>query len=193
METLKIQQVLCNLTLIIVVLLIWTWSLTQFVLVMTAVSAPKREAVVKTSRARSFFGGCCENEIWAIIITMMMQDAPFLITRLYLIFEYMAISPLIIFFVFKNAITVVLLLYRVVVVCTFKEDDNMSPEEVENGQDRLKQAPLKPDDVELASVVVEAEVKSEEVKKEDVKSEEFKSEEVKSEEVKSEDGIDFKL
>ena len=65
LESLKEQEVICNLLLIITILGILSWSLLQFTLVLTSVSAPRSRAAMVT-RGKSCKGcfGCCENEIW---------------------------------------------------------------------------------------------------------------------------------
>ncbi len=116
LETLKIPQVLCDFLLIAIILGVWSWSLLQFTLVLTSVSAP-RPRMAATKKSKSFFGGCCENEIWALIITMFLQDAPYLAVRLYLIAGLRVVNQMMVFFTIKNGILVILQLYRMFVLC----------------------------------------------------------------------------
>ncbi len=123
LETLKEQAVLCDLALIIIIMSIWSWSLMQFCLVMTAVAAPKpRMATGK--RERTFCGGCCENEIWALMMSVVLQDAPFLTMRLYLMIRYRVINQMMLFFTCKNTMVVLLQFYRMAILCLGDENDD---------------------------------------------------------------------
>ena len=117
LETLKEQAVICNLFLIILILGLWSWSLLQFTLVLTSVSAPRARAA-KISGGKSCKGclGCCENEIWALWITILMQDGPFLAMRLYLLIEFNIINQMMLFFTLKNILVIILQLYRMIIV-----------------------------------------------------------------------------
>ncbi|XP_019628050.1 PREDICTED: transmembrane protein 26-like [Branchiostoma belcheri] len=68
--------------------------------------------------------GCCHPDIFAISTTILMQDGPFLAFRLYLIFYEHIITQGLLFFVGKNALVIVLQLYRVIVICTEEEKDD---------------------------------------------------------------------
>ncbi|XP_071794975.1 transmembrane protein 26-like [Asterias amurensis] len=117
LESLKEQAVICNLFLIILILGLWSWSLLQFTLVLTSVSAPRARAA-KISGGKSCKGcfGCCENEIWALWITIVMQDGPFLAMRLYLLIEFNIINQMMLFFTLKNILVIILQLYRMIIV-----------------------------------------------------------------------------
>ncbi|XP_071792566.1 transmembrane protein 26-like [Asterias amurensis] len=130
LETLKEQAVICNLFLIILILGLWSWSLLQFTLVLTSVSAPRARAA-KISGGKSCKGcfGCCENEIWALWITIVMQDGPFLAMRLYLLIDYNIINQMMLFFTLKNFLVIMLQLYRMAIVCC--ADDNKVGTDVE--------------------------------------------------------------
>ncbi|XP_071793311.1 transmembrane protein 26-like [Asterias amurensis] len=139
-ETLLEQAVTCNLFLIILMLCTWSWSLLQFTLVLTSVSAPRASAA-KISGGKSCTGclGCCENEVWALWITILMQDGPFLAMRLYLLIEFKIINQMMLFFLFKNFLVIVLQLYRMAIVCC--ADDNKVGTEAEEilGKDHYEE------------------------------------------------------
>jgi len=118
LESLKEQVVICDLILIIIILGMWTWSLTQFTLVLTSVSAPRKRAA-KVSGGRSCTGccTCCQNEIWALCTTIVMQDGPFLGMRLFLLIHHNIINQMMLFFTIKNILVILLQLYRMVIVC----------------------------------------------------------------------------
>ena len=51
-----------------------------------------------------------------------MHDGPFLILRTYLIFAYHVMSEIHMFFTIKNAMVVVLLVYRLSTLCTCRKN-----------------------------------------------------------------------
>eukprot|EP00111_Clytia_hemisphaerica_P017541 TCONS_00051929-protein len=61
-------------------------------------------------------------EVFQILVTLMMQDGPFLVLRLYLIIQYNVVSEMHIFFTCKNAIVSVLLVYRLLILTCRGED-----------------------------------------------------------------------
>ncbi|XP_043466157.1 transmembrane protein 26 isoform X2 [Leptopilina heterotoma] len=99
---------------------IWSWSLMQFTVVLTATksrksrlssgSAVKRKVPTETS--------CCSIDVWGIAINMLLQDGPFLSFRLILIIHYQIVSYMNIFFTCKNTLVILLQLYRLHVVQT---------------------------------------------------------------------------
>ncbi|XP_022097360.1 transmembrane protein 26-like [Acanthaster planci] len=130
LESLKEKVVICNLLLIIIILGLWSWSLLQFTLVLTSVSAPRPRAA-KVSGGRSCKGvlGCCSNEIWALCITILMQDGPFLAMRLYLLIYHKVINQMMLFFTIKNVLVILLQLYRMVVVCLGESTSTVGTED----------------------------------------------------------------
>ena len=79
-----------------VILAIWSWSLLQFTIVITA------------SRSK--------HELLGILVSIVMQDGPFLGFRLLLIIRHDVISYTNTFFACKNILVILLLLYRLVAV-----------------------------------------------------------------------------
>ena len=61
-------------------------------------------------------------EVFQILITILMQDGPFLIFRLYIITTYNVMSEMHIFFTCKNILIVILLIYRLLVLSCSGED-----------------------------------------------------------------------
>nr|XP_039250964.1 uncharacterized protein LOC120328518 [Styela clava] len=59
---------------------------------------------------------CCFTEIWGMILSLLFQDIPFLITRLFIMFHYNVVSHMTVFFTFKNVVIILLLLNRIRVV-----------------------------------------------------------------------------
>ncbi|GFR80292.1 transmembrane protein [Elysia marginata] len=71
---------------------------------------------VPLKQRRTFKEFLIYSEVWSLIVTILMQDGPYLAVRLYVVVELKIINSTIIFFVCKNAIVVCLLLYRLIVI-----------------------------------------------------------------------------
>jgi len=122
----------CNYVLIYFLYGVWSLSLFQFTLVLTASKSRKTrigfqdEGSTKISRANN----CCAKsifnsaEVWGILVTLMLQDIPFLVFRLYMMIVYKEIQQMIIFFTGKNALVVILQLYRIIVLKFEKDRPN---------------------------------------------------------------------
>ena len=109
----RYNQVLC-----ITILGIWSTSLIQFSLVLTASRARRDQSGLysfRTSGAGSS-KGCCRADIFGILISILLQDLPFLVLRMLLIFRYNVLSYTNMFFTCKNTLVIILLTYRLVVV-----------------------------------------------------------------------------
>merc|ERR1719354_455907 len=114
----------CNFFLVYFLYVVWTVSLFQFTLVMTASKSRKtrigfgESGMTKISRANN----CCARsifnsaEVWGIIVTLCVQDIPFFSFRLYMILAYQEVQQMMIFFTGKNALVIMLQLYRLVVL-----------------------------------------------------------------------------
>jgi hypothetical protein len=117
-EAFREDNVMHNRPLTIVILSLWTSSLMQFTLIMTATKARKvRVAMTRTDEEDgnvSCF--CCETEIWAIMTVLFLQDVPFLCLRMTLIFHFSVVSYMNIFFTCKNTLVILLQLYRIGVI-----------------------------------------------------------------------------
>ncbi|XP_072168936.1 transmembrane protein 26-like, partial [Diadema setosum] len=124
-ESLSIPAVACQEVYVGFIIAVWCWSLLQFPLGLTAVrsksqvpeESPEMDSTdgqVKGSCCRwsSCFSCCCEGEIWSLVVNMLMQDGPYLVLRLYIIISAGYYGETLIFFAAKNAIVVMLQLYR---------------------------------------------------------------------------------
>ncbi|XP_033104894.1 uncharacterized protein LOC117107352 isoform X2 [Anneissia japonica] len=112
----------CSAILMMMVLGIWSWSLMQFTIGLTLTKRRKnRVAGTSSSRTRCSPCVCCETEVWAIMVTVIMQDGPFLSMRVYLITQFHTMSQNMIFFTAKNALVLVLQFYRLIVLFCQKE------------------------------------------------------------------------
>lgn len=102
-----------------VILAIWSWSVLQFTLVFTATKARKDSAGAiarETNITVDPSDSCCTPDVFGIIMSIFMQDGPFLVLRLLLIFKYNVLSYTNMFFTCKNTLVCMLLLYRLIVI-----------------------------------------------------------------------------
>jgi len=106
----------CNRDLCKVILSIWSWSVLQFTMVFTATKAPRREGMSTVTTNATPGGTCCTPDVVGIIMSIFMQDGPFLVLRMLLIFKYSVFSYTNMFFTCKNTLVCMLLMYRLVVV-----------------------------------------------------------------------------
>ena len=82
-------------------------------------------------------------EVFQILVTLLMQDGPFLILRLYLIIQFSISSEMHIFFTCKNAIVSVLLVYRLLILtCKEERNDNEDLYEREAAATKLQNVQL---------------------------------------------------
>lgn len=139
-DTFKENQVKYSVRLTTIVLAVWSVSLIQFPLVLTGKARKTRLGTLRnysnqtlsrsTSRASSLFHtGPIEPDhsfcfvlltdvnFWGVMMSTLLQDAPFLATRLYLLIAHQTISYIMIFFTCKNMLVVFLQCYRLMVVC----------------------------------------------------------------------------
>jgi len=132
-EAFKEREVRYNRTLILVILSIWSASLLQFTLVLTASKSVKKHAGFSSldlhaeslEKDRPMKNdeeeeGCFDPEIFGIMTTVMLQDGPFLSLRLLMIFKYHVKSYMHIFFTIKNSLVLMLMVYRLFTICEVK-------------------------------------------------------------------------
>ncbi|XP_034001059.1 transmembrane protein 26 [Trematomus bernacchii] len=118
-DTFKEPEVKTNRAVVIMGLGLFSWALMQFPLVLTQTQLPKGESpktCVFCPGAPSWFTSCCSSEVWSLLLTVGLQDGPFLIYRLYLMVQEQVLNQLMIFFTCKNILIVLLELYRIFVV-----------------------------------------------------------------------------
>lgn len=79
--------------------------------------APRYEA--RSCCIGNFF--CFYNDIWGMLLSVLFVDLPFLVMRLLLMFEhYIEVDNSNVFFVFKNALTILLTINRVRVITKYE-------------------------------------------------------------------------
>ena len=62
----------------------------------------------KPSKLRHVKEICCQLDVWSIIITLILQDGPFISFRLVLVFYYNVVSYMTAFVIAKNAMVITL-------------------------------------------------------------------------------------
>ncbi|XP_039250310.1 transmembrane protein 26-like [Styela clava] len=146
-ETIKEIEVRCDRTLLIVIMAFWSWSTLQFSLVLTATKARRTRAVgiyegedendspvvvvEEADRPSACVAFLKNMEVWGIFSTLILQDGPFLGTRLYIMVGRGVVHQMIVFFTTKNALVVILQLYRLSIIAFHK------PKEEEEDEDDL--------------------------------------------------------
>lgn len=109
-----------------VVLGVWSWSLMQFIPVITTSFHFRRHQT--SSRQNNRDTETDDNsEVLSILMVLFMQDGPFLLIRIYSVFVLRVFDYLIVFFALKNFITVSLGCYRALILCgcCSKEGDDL--------------------------------------------------------------------
>lgn len=123
---------------------VWSWSLVQFILVITTSFTFRRQ-----QRQSGSSGSQDRSEIFSILMVFFMQDGPFLVARCYAILQLHIFEYLIIFFSLKNILTLVLGLYRLLVLCNCisrEGNDLLRKSEIARSMESL-------DDFDTASIV----------------------------------------
>ncbi|XP_056399625.1 transmembrane protein 26-like [Hyla sarda] len=121
LQLIKEPSVKSNKTVTVVGLCLFTWAVLQFTIVLTQTwsSPPDTEVDRKfqsSAKVKNYIlSVCCSSEVWSVIITVGMQDGPFLIYRLYLVTREGVFSDSMTFFICKNILSVIIQIYRVVV------------------------------------------------------------------------------
>ncbi|KAK5645981.1 hypothetical protein RI129_004445 [Pyrocoelia pectoralis] len=114
-DSFKDDKVASEQMLVILTLSIWSWSLMQFTVVLTATKS-RKSRMSSTEASKRIKSQWCNIDVWGIALNIVLQDAPFLAFRLLLIVHYRIISYMNVFFTCKNTLVIVLQVYRLHVV-----------------------------------------------------------------------------
>lgn len=97
------------------ILSLWSISFLQFIPILVHKQKNKRLStrMLRINRA------CGEHfpEVFVTCSSIFLQDAPFLCLRLYIIIRFKLVTYSLVFFAFKNVVSVLLLFYRLIVLC----------------------------------------------------------------------------
>ncbi|KAK7501846.1 hypothetical protein BaRGS_00006932 [Batillaria attramentaria] len=113
---LRLSQVRCDEVLNNAMLALWSLSLLQFTVRIT----PSATISHQTGLLSGYLGGDpnreFQNELIAAVSSIAMQDCPFLVARTTLMVVYNIYQPSIIFFMFKNVVGIIIMVYRLTIV-----------------------------------------------------------------------------
>ncbi|CAL1527460.1 unnamed protein product [Lymnaea stagnalis] len=135
-------EVRANKELVMVVLAIWSFSVLQFTMTITVIHQPKRQRNINVVVAptvdpdKELEFKKFRNEMFAIILTMFMQDLPFMIVRLYTMIGYGLVNYSLIFFTSKNIMIIGLLLYKICIITSNYCNPEDEEEEDDDGESR---------------------------------------------------------
>lgn len=122
-DTFKEPEVKTNKAVVVIGLALFSWALMQFPLVLTQTRPTNSEVPQRGTgslhcchRPPPSVASCCSSEAWSLLLTVGLQDGPFLVYRLYLMVQEQVLNQLMIFFTCKNILVVLLELYRIFVV-----------------------------------------------------------------------------
>ncbi|XP_069804129.1 transmembrane protein 26-like [Dendropsophus ebraccatus] len=121
LQLMKEPSVNTNKSITVVGLCLFTWAVMQFTIVLTQTLSTSSPDSYVDARFHSsselkncILSVCYTSEVWSVMITVLMQDGPFLIYRLCLVARGGVFNESMIFFISKNILTVIIQVYRVV-------------------------------------------------------------------------------
>ncbi|CAG9768992.1 unnamed protein product [Ceutorhynchus assimilis] len=114
-DSFKDDKIAAEPILVLLTLAIWSWSLMQFTVVLTATKS-RKSRLTSTRSSINESQSCCTIDVWGIALNIILQDAPFLVFRLLLITHFKIISYMNVFFTCKNTLVILLQIYRLYVV-----------------------------------------------------------------------------
>ncbi|KAG8552503.1 hypothetical protein GDO81_004551 [Engystomops pustulosus] len=114
-ETLEEATIRKNITLVYAILGVWTWSMLQFPLDLAVQNIGCQQGS-QTKRNLCLLFCRYSADLWNIGISLLIQDGPFLISRIILMACFNITNQMLVFFAAKNSLIVLLQLYRLVVI-----------------------------------------------------------------------------
>ena len=110
------DKVRTHLRLTYTILTVWSISFLQFISVLVHKQKYRR---LRSAHAKRILRACGDYfaQVVATCLSIVLQDAPFLCLRLYIMIEFNIITYSLVFFVLKNIVSLLLLLYRLVFLC----------------------------------------------------------------------------
>ncbi|XP_060081896.1 transmembrane protein 26-like [Ylistrum balloti] len=93
------------------ILSIWTLSVLQFSLVLTE-TKDKETGSDDIQNENRIMNTCLETDVWSNIVSLVMEEIPFFVVRMYAIATYNLVTYSIIFFAAKNMLMITMLAYR---------------------------------------------------------------------------------
>ena len=118
----EVEKVVQDVVLENMILAVWSISLLQFAFVLTATRKRRMDPEIPRGRCHT---ACCYTGIWGYFVLILLQDGPFLAIRIFIMVDRGAFTYTIFFFSLKNAVVIVLYLYRV--ICSILEVYDIYP------------------------------------------------------------------
>ncbi|XP_066428798.1 transmembrane protein 26-like [Eleutherodactylus coqui] len=121
LELMKEPSIKTNTAVIVVGLCLFTLAVLQFTIVLTQTSSyspPETEDTEQSwasSKVKNCILHCCSSDVTQMMTSVVMQDGPFLIYRLYLVTREDVFNESMLFFICKNILAVIIQVYRAVV------------------------------------------------------------------------------
>ncbi|XP_072334929.1 transmembrane protein 26b [Scyliorhinus torazame] len=115
-ETLSEKEVRCHAELVYAILAIWTWSMLQFPLDLTVLQKTEGQRPHGNTSDRKAHLFKNSADLWNITISVLIQDGPFFIFRLFLMFHQGIVHQMLLFFTIKNALVLTLQFYRLTLI-----------------------------------------------------------------------------
>ncbi|XP_066428797.1 transmembrane protein 26-like [Eleutherodactylus coqui] len=141
LELMKEPSIKTNTAVIVVGLCLFTLAVLQFTIVLTQTSSyspPEKEDTEQSwasSKVKNCILYCYTSEIANIMTSVVMQDGPFLMYRLYLVTRKGVFNQSMTFFICKNILAVIIQVYRAVVfIC----DENKKRKKLEQAHVNLE-------------------------------------------------------
>ncbi|CAN2388225.1 Transmembrane protein 26-like [Pristimantis euphronides] len=121
LELMKEPSVKTNKSVTVIGLCLFTWALMQFTIVLiqtvpsSSIEKVDNERPQSSTEVKKCVLYCFASEVANLMISVVMQDGPFLIYRLYLVTREGVFNDSMIFFISKNILAVAIQVYRAVV------------------------------------------------------------------------------
>ncbi|XP_061627930.1 transmembrane protein 26 [Phyllopteryx taeniolatus] len=117
-DTFRQKEIKENKKVVLVGLALFSWALMQFPLMLTHKGGDARRTRGRfaTGRIVQNVRTWCPSEVWILLLTVGLQDGPFMCYRLYLMIREKVLNQLMIFFTCKNILVVLIEFYRILVV-----------------------------------------------------------------------------
>ncbi|XP_078080545.1 transmembrane protein 26 [Mustelus asterias] len=115
-ETLSEKRVRCQPQLVHAILAIWTWSMLQFPLDLTVLQKTEGPLLPGDTSGRKAQLYRYSADLWNITISILIQDGPFFVFRLFLMLHQRIVHQMLLFFTIKNALVLTLQIYRLVLI-----------------------------------------------------------------------------
>lgn len=98
------------------ILAVWSLSFLQFIPVL---SYKQKYRHLHSARMQKITRACGDffAEVLVTIMSILFQDGPFLCLRLYIMLRFELITYSLVFFILKNIVALLLLIYRLVILC----------------------------------------------------------------------------